>query len=115
MQYGLCYLSVVPLRLEASDTSELVSQVLYGECFKVLEQRKSWSRIRLSFDKYEGWVDNKQFQLIEESAYNELAKETPLLSTDLVDFISDINNHLHPILLGSNLNGLRFLNHHFQI
>jgi hypothetical protein len=114
MQYGLCYLSVVPLRLEASDTSELVSQVLYGECFKVLEQRKSWSRIRLSFDKYEGWVDNKQFQLIEESAYNELAKETPLLSTDLVDFISDINNHLHPILLGSNLNGLRFLNHHFQ-
>ena len=66
MQYGLCYLSVVALRLEASDTSELVSQVLYGDFFKVLEQRKCWSRIRLAYDKYEGWVDNKQFKFIEE-------------------------------------------------
>jgi len=114
MQYGLCYLSVVPLRLEASDTSELVSQLLYGDCFKVLEHRKAWSRIRLSFDKYEGWIDNKQFQLIKESAYKELQKETPTLSTDLVDFISDKNNQLYPILLGSNLNGLSYLEHYFE-
>ena len=114
MQYGLCYLSIVPLRLEASDTSELVSQLLYGDCFKVLEHRKAWSRIRLSFDKYEGWIDNKQFQLIKESAYKELQKETPTLSTDLVDFISDKNNQLYPILLGSNLNGLSYLEHYFE-
>ena len=85
MQYGLCYLSVVALRLEASDTSELVSQVLYGDCFKVLEQRKSWSRIRLAFDKYEGWIDNKQYVEINEFYYKSLNKETPLLSTDLVE------------------------------
>ena len=114
MQYGLCYLSVVPLRLEPSDTSELVSQVLYGDYFKVLEHRKVWSRIRLSFDEYEGWIDNKQFQFIEELAYKELEKETPILSTDLVDFISDKNNQLHPIILGSNLNGLPFLKHNFE-
>lgn len=114
MQYGLCHLSVVPLRPEPSDTSELVSQLLYGDCFKVLEHRKAWSRIRLSFDKYEGWIDNKQFQLIEESAYKVLQKETPILSTDLVDFISDKNNQLHPILLGSNLNGLPYLEHYFE-
>ena len=98
MQYGLCYLSVVPLRLEASDTSELVSQVLYGECFKVLEQRKSWSRIRLSFDKYEGWIDNKQFQFIEELEYKALHKSEPLMAMDLVDFITTQEQHLHPIL-----------------
>lgn len=114
MQYGLCHLSVIPLRLEPSETSELVSQLLYGDCFKVLEQRKAWSRIRLSFDKYEGWIDNKQFQLIKESAYKELQKETPILSTDLVDFISDKNNQLYPILLGSNLNGLSYLEHYFE-
>ena len=34
--------------------------------FKVLEQRKKWSRIRLSYDKYEGWIDNKQYQEISE-------------------------------------------------
>ena len=61
MQYGICNLSIVPLRLESDDTSEMVSQVLYGDTFKILEQRKKWSRIRLAFDKYEGWIDNKQY------------------------------------------------------
>ncbi len=69
MQYGLCHLSIVALRNEPADQSELTSQILYGELFKVLEQRKKWSRIRLSYDGYEGWIDNKQFQLIEKEDY----------------------------------------------
>lgn len=114
MQYGLCCLSVVALRFEPSDTSELVSQVVYGEHFKVLEQRKSWSRIRLAFDKYEGWIDNKQYQFIEKTDYKELQKVPEVLSTDLVDFISDQNQQLHPILMGSSLNGLPYLKHQFE-
>ncbi|GAL61961.1 dipeptidyl peptidase VI [Algibacter lectus] len=58
MQYGICNLSIVPLRLEPSDASELISQVIYGDVFKVLEQRKNWSKIRIAFDTYEGWIDN---------------------------------------------------------
>ena len=64
MQYGICNLSIVPLRSEPADPSELVSQVLYGDLFKIIEQRKKWSKIRLAFDKYEGWIDNKQYQEI---------------------------------------------------
>jgi hypothetical protein len=114
MQYGLCYLSVVALRSEASDTSELISQVLYGDYFKVLEHRKSWSRIRLGFDKYEGWIDNKQFQFIDELEYKNLHKSDPLMSTDLVDFITNQKQQLHPVLLGSTLNGLSYLKHAFE-
>ena len=114
MQYGLCYLSVVALRSEASDTSELISQVLYGDYFKVLEHRKSWSRIRLGFDKYEGWIDNKQFQFIDELEYKDLHKSDPLMSTDLVDFITNQKQQLHPVLLGSTLNGLSYLKHAFE-
>jgi uncharacterized protein YgiM (DUF1202 family) len=114
MQYGLCYLSVVALRSEASDTSELISQVLYGDYFKVLEHRKSWSRIRLGFDKYEGWIDNKQFLFIDELEYKDLHKSDPLMSTDLVDFITNQKQQLHPILLGSTLNGLSYLKHAFE-
>ena len=99
MQYGLCDLSVVALRSEASDKSELISQVLYGDYFKVLEHRKSWSRIRLGFDKYEGWIDNKQFRFIDELEYKELHKSEPLVTTDLVDFITTQNQQLHPVLL----------------
>ena len=111
MQYGICNLNIVPLRFEPSDKSELVSQLLYGDYFKILEQRKYWSKIRLAFDSYEGWIDNKQYVEISEDQYKSLHKETPKLSTDLVEFIQDKNNQLHPIVLGSTMNGLSILEH----
>lgn len=111
MQYGICNLSIVPLRNEPADPSELVSQVLYGEIFKILEQRKNWSKIRLAFDAYEGWIDTKQYVEITEEQYNSLNKESPKLSIDLVEFIQDKNEQLHPMLLGATLNGLSILNH----
>lgn len=114
MQYGICNLSIVPLRDEPADTNELVSQVIYGEIFKVLEQRKNWSKIRLVFDSYEGWIDNKQYLEITEEVYRSLNKETSKLSGDLVEFIEDDNNQLHPIILGSTLTGLSNLNHKYE-
>lgn len=111
MQYAICHLSIVPLRDTPSDRSELVSQILYGEFFKVLEERKNWSKIRLAFDSYEGWIDNKQYLKISEQEYASLNNETPRLSTDLVEFIEDKNNQLFPIPLGATLNGLSLLNH----
>ena len=114
MQYGICNLGIVPIRLEPTDTSEMVTQALYGDYFKVLEQRKQWSRIRFAFDKYEGWIDNKQYLEIEESNYNNLDKSDINLSKDLIEFVSDASNNLYPIPVGSDLNGLNLLNHNFD-
>lgn len=114
MQYGICNLSIVPLRAEPSDTCELVSQVLYGEIFKVLEQRKSWSRIRLAFDKYEGWIDNKQYLEITENDYKSIKDENHILSNDLVEYVEDRNQQLSTIPLGASLNGLHLLKHSFD-
>ena len=114
MQYGICNLSIVPLRLEPSDASELVSQVIYGDLFKVLEQRKNWSKIRIAFDTYEGWVDNKQYAEITEEQYSDLKRQPLKLSGDLVEFIQDKNEQLHPIVFGSGLNGLSVLNHGYD-
>lgn len=114
MQYGICNLSIVPLRIEPSDPSELVSQVLYGDFFKVLERRKSWSKIRLAFDKYEGWVDNKQYLEIDHETYNSLKTSELILSSDLVEFVQDENDRLHTIPLGATLNGLNILNHRYE-
>ncbi|MDA9775109.1 C40 family peptidase, partial [Algibacter sp.] len=61
-----------------------------------------------------GWVDNKQYFEISEEQYNSLNKETPKLSTDLVEFIEDDNNQLFPITIGSSLNGLSLLNHKYD-
>lgn len=111
MQYGICNFSIVPLRLEPSDKSEMVSQLLYGEHFKILEQRKSWSKIRIAFDTYEGWVDNKQYIEIIKDQYNTLQKKPSILSSDIVEFILDENKELYTIPLGSSLTGLDLLNH----
>ncbi|WP_299367045.1 C40 family peptidase [Winogradskyella sp.] len=114
MQYGICNLGIVPIRLEASDKSEMVTQALYGDFFKVLEQRKKWSRIRFAYDNYEGWIDNKQYLEINESEYNQLANSDVKLSKDLVEYVSDKSNSLYPIPIGSNLNGLDLLKHTFD-
>ena len=114
MQYGICNLGIVPIRLEPSDTSEMVTQGLYGDLFKVLEQRKKWSRIRFAYDKYEGWIDNKQYFEIEEANYKALSKSDIRLSKDLIEFVSDTSNNLYPIPVGSDLNGLKLLKHNFD-
>ncbi|NRD23435.1 C40 family peptidase [Winogradskyella litoriviva] len=114
MQYGICNLGIVPIRIEPSDISEMVTQALYGDVFKVLEQRKKWSRVRFAFDNYEGWIDNKQYLEIEESSYNEILSSDINLSKDLIEFVTDESNNLYPIPVGSNLNGLQVLKHHFD-
>ena len=111
MQYGVCNLSIVPLRSEPSDVSELVSQVLYGEHFKVLEQRKAWSKIRIAFDRYEGWIDNKQYKEISETDYTSLESSSNLLSNELVEYVRDENNLLITLPLGASLQPLGLLNH----
>ncbi|MEO1032148.1 MAG: C40 family peptidase [Bacteroidota bacterium] len=114
MQYGICNLGIVPIRLEASDQSEMVTQALYGDVFKVLEQRKKWSRIRFAYDGYEGWIDNKQYFEIEHKEYSQLANSDVYLSRDLIEYVSDESNGLYPIPLGSDLNGITLLKHHFD-
>ena len=114
MLYGICNLSLVPLRFEASDKSELVSQLLYGDHFKILEKRKNWSKIRLGYDDYEGYIDNKQYVEISEKEFQDLDCSKPIYSTDLVEFVQDKNNQLLPVLLGSTLNGLKILDHKFD-
>ncbi len=111
MQYAICNLGIVPLRLEPTDTSEMVSQVLYGEYFKILEERGKWSRIRTAFDSCEAWIDNKQYHKISEDDYNRFETEELVLSADLIEFISGENENLMPVPLGSVLNFTSILNH----
>ena len=92
--FAICNLSTIPLRIEPSDRSEIVSQILFGEHFEVLEHNKQWSKVRLHFDDYEGWIDSKQYQIISKENYEMLCKEAIILNSDLVEYISTKNNVL---------------------
>lgn len=111
MQYAVCSLGIVPLRSEPSDTSEMVSQVLYGELFKILEERAHWSRIRMAFDRCEAWISNTQYQKISEEEYTRCESEVAVLSADLVEFITGKNKDLMPVPMGSLLNAVAILHH----
>ena len=80
--FGICNLAIITLRIEPSDKSEIVSQVLFGEHFELLEQSRQWSKIKLQFDDYDGWVDSKQYQIISESEYNQLSQDAIVLNAD---------------------------------
>jgi len=100
MQYGICNLNIV--------------QLLYGDHFKVLEKRKKWSKIRIAFDKYEGWIDNKQFIHISKEEYEVFNKMTPVLLGDLIEYLTGTNNELIPVTLGANVDKTLFFNHQFD-
>ncbi|WP_026934444.1 C40 family peptidase [Christiangramia echinicola] len=114
MQYGICHLSIVPLRASASHESEMVSQLLYGEHFKILEERVHWSKIRNSFDGFEAWIDRKQYMKIEEADYYSLEENDLQLSSDLIEYITDESGLLMPVALGSVLNFADNLGHSYE-
>jgi len=39
--------------------SEVTSQILYGEKFKIISKNKNWIKIKVSFDNYTGYIKNK--------------------------------------------------------
>jgi hypothetical protein len=104
MQYGICNLSIVPVRSQPADISEMLNQLLFGEYFKILEERGKWSRIRVAFDSSEGWVDNRQFKKIEEAEFYDLADRPRTYSSDLIDYLIGDAGKLTAIALGSVLN-----------
>ena len=104
--FGICNLAIVPVRSEPSDRSEIVTQLLFGEHIEILERQNQWSRIKIQFDDYEGWVDSKQYQEISEANFNQLSNEAIILNADLIDYITSPDNLLLPIPLGASLSFL---------
>ncbi|MCA6075191.1 C40 family peptidase [Fulvivirga sedimenti] len=71
---GICRLALMPVRAAAADTSEQVTQLLFGEHYEILEISKNqkWFRIRINYDGYEGWVDHRQHTTISDAYYDQI-------------------------------------------
>ena len=50
------------MRREKSERSEMVSQLLFGEVYEVLEEEDKWLNIRLLHDNCCGWIDRKAYK-----------------------------------------------------
>ncbi len=100
--YGICLLSQVPCRKESSDKSEMVTQLLFGEVYTVLETTEKWIKITTHFDAYECWICIKQHTTLSEKEFKEITASPPPLSNELVQILEE-NNEYIPIVLGSAL------------
>ena len=57
MSSSVCVYGFVPVRREPSERSEMVTQLLFGETYCVLETKEGWCRICTDFDNYESWSE----------------------------------------------------------
>ena len=106
--YGLCLLSVVALRNEAKESSEQISQLIFGDTFTILKEEGDWTFIKLSFDNYEGWISRKQYIKISSEEYFVLTKSKPLytslpLTKVKIEDIKTSKTHIINAPIGSRL------------
>lgn len=114
MDFGICLLSVVPIKRDSSDTSEMVTQLLFGELVVINNKKGNWIYIRKVYDNYEGWIDEKQIKYIQNEEFKELSSIPAQFTMDLAEVVQDItNNRFIPILIGSSIR--RADNNQFEI
>ena len=70
MNFAASIVPVAPLRKEAAHRSEMVSQLLFGECVTILEEAKDFVLVKCLYDNYEGWCQRSQLTEIDETFYN---------------------------------------------
>ncbi len=55
-EFGIATESLISLRKKPSEKSELSSQILFGETYKVLQFKGEWIEIETVYDHYSGWI-----------------------------------------------------------
>lgn len=79
MSKGICTVSVAPIRATSSHQSEMVSQLLYGEMVDVMGVKGDFTKVKIQFDGYEGYISTQQIARISEG--NSL-ETTPQIVTE---------------------------------
>ncbi len=119
MQYGITLLSLVPCRKEPSNVSEMVSQLLFGEIYSILEENEEWIKIKNASDNYESWINKKQHFPLSETSFKKMCDTEMYCNGDLVQVIKNktTNNNI-AVTIGAHLpmfknNELVFDNYNF--
>lgn len=102
MEHGICMLSLVPMRADTSDRAELVTQLIFGECYEVVNIEGNWLQIQLASDGYKGWIDFKQHTAVTPEYFNEWKRTSHARALDLVQVVN-VNEFQIPIGIGSYL------------
>jgi hypothetical protein len=88
MERAYCLVSISPVRLEPKDSSEMVSQLLFGEPVTIEKSFGQWAKIKTILDSYTGYCDHKHLKELPTQEFNNwkeghgfLQNETLLIHT----------------------------------
>ncbi|MGI9527454.1 MAG: NlpC/P60 family protein [Weeksellaceae bacterium] len=87
MKYGICTESVAPVRADASDRAEMVTQLLFGDKVEILKIEKKWLYVTTKYDNYAGWIDPKMITDISSEAF--FQKDSIYFAGDIFNFIME--------------------------
>ncbi|MBP7511499.1 MAG: C40 family peptidase [Bacteroidia bacterium] len=104
MQKGICLLNIVPLRAQPTSSSEMVTQLLFGETYDIIESKGDWVKISTTSENYEAWINSNQV-----SPWNEAFGDMLLLRNfPFITATNQLNNNLIYLLPGSILHNFKF-------
>lgn len=92
---GISLLPQIPMRAEKSHRAEMVSQILFGETYEVIEYSEGWMHVKTDFDSYKGWIDARQF-----TNYTGNRQESMTIKDKMIT-VADENNNEFIISAGS--------------
>lgn len=95
-KYGVISVSVTPMRKAAADTSEMVSQLLWGELIlvKQKEETGNWLFVQRCFDGYQAWIDTKHCRGIAKEEWQQFIQQKAIYTQELVTTLSSDNGKL---------------------
>ena len=97
---------ILPVRAEASERSEQVTQLLFGEQFLTGDQKEGFVSISNLADGYTGWVDSRMIDFIDQSTWQQLAAAPKWLSSlPVTEAVSLSDQHVIRLSCGSILPG----------
>ncbi len=82
--FGIVKLGAVAGKAEASHKSELVTQLLFGETFKIIEVKNEWYKVENTADGYVCWILRGEFIELTEAEFAEDASHKLYLTFDPV-------------------------------
>lgn len=59
MEKGRCLFPIVAGRREPAEKAEMITQLIYGESYEIIDSNEEWIKIRILRDSYECWIDKK--------------------------------------------------------
>ena len=103
--FGFCNIAVIPVRAAASHRAEMVTQLLFGEAYRIVSygQMAGWAEIITQYDDYKGFIDINQIAFIHESSYMQYAENQFHVSFSQMTIFDKKRGFYFPISAGSTL------------